>query len=138
MSNGIPLTDDDRWDWLADVAATSSRAAAGNESTYIAVAACSALTPKYREFLKSKVLPGTRIVIAFMWAPEEVLVARVGARKNHYMGTNMVASQAALMQVPKDEELLENGGFSIPMSTVDQDPTFIAGEVVKKVNAFLK
>jgi gluconokinase len=135
MANGIPLTDDDRWDWLADVAQKSSIHAKENTGSKVAVASCSALTVQYRQYLVSHTSEGTKLIVVFLWAPEEVLLERVGQRKGHYMGRNMVSSQAALMQVPKEPELLQNGGSCVSILTDGQSPEAIAKCALEQIRS---
>lgn len=112
MSGGVPLTDDDRWPWLARVAQTAATAAT-QHAPGTAVAACSALNPSYRAYL-SQHLPldaGTRpsLLYVFLYpaADGDLLVRRVDARAaatGHFMGAAMVASQLATMSVPAADE----------------------------------
>lgn len=113
MSHGIPLTDDDRWGWLEIIAKKGSEAALSSTRTHIAVGTCSALTKKYRDFLKAKMDPKVRLIILFLHASEEELCARVLARKGHYMGVNMVKSQVQLMEIPEQDELVTSGGTCV-------------------------
>src|SRR3978361_807759 len=48
MSDGIPLTDEDRWPWLRAIAAREDELLAAGQS---AVVACSALKRAYRDIL---------------------------------------------------------------------------------------
>ena len=68
MAAGIPLTDDDRWPWLARVARRSEGDARGGRRV---VVACSALRRAYREGLRAAAgdldfvhLAGTRELLA--------------------------------------------------------------------------
>ncbi|CAN6656682.1 hypothetical protein TRVA0_029S00716 [Trichomonascus vanleenenianus] len=129
MAKGIPLTDDDRWGWLADVAQTVSKLAVENQAAPAAVGSCSSLTKTYREYLTSKaqeVSEEINYVTVFLWAPEEVLFERVMARKGHYMGASMVKSQVDLMQVPKPEE----EPLAIPVLTTNKTPEEILEETL--------
>lgn len=118
MSHGIPLTDDDRWDWLEDIAKVTSELALQNNKTNVCIGTCSALTKRYREYLREKCPQNVNIVVVFLWASEEELLRRVKLRKNHYMQGNMVASQVALMELPNEDELLGKGGIAVPIETV--------------------
>ncbi|KAA8909700.1 hypothetical protein TRICI_004409 [Trichomonascus ciferrii] len=119
MSNGIPLTDDDRWDWLTDVAKTVSSRAKG-----VSVGSCSALTKKYRAHLREHA-GNTKFIVVFLWAEKDELHRRVSGRKGHYMGANMVQSQYDLMQVPQSDE----ADFCIPLLT-DAPPEELIGRVL--------
>ncbi|CZT48298.1 probable glucokinase [Rhynchosporium secalis] len=103
MSRGIPLTDADRWDWL-----TRLRDEAVNHlcSSQGVVLTCSALKRKYRDVIRVAGFysQGARVHFVYLHAPEEVLAARVGARKGHYMGAEMVHSQFTILEAPGDKE----------------------------------
>lgn len=86
MSEGIPLTDEDRWPWLRDIAAWTQQQAGGGRST---VVTCSALRRVYRDLLREPV-PNTFFV--HLDAPEDVLLERMLHRK-HYMPPSLLRSQ---------------------------------------------
>jgi carbohydrate kinase (thermoresistant glucokinase family) len=94
MHDGVALTDDDRWPWLAAVR-RAARAASP------AVVACSALTRAHRDALR---LIGE---VRFVWLliSEADALARCARRKDHFAGTALVASQLATLQPPDEEEV---------------------------------
>lgn len=105
MGNGIPLTDADRWDWLTALREESLRQVEnGNDGV---VLTCSALKRKYRDVIRVAPYfsPGLQLHFIYLDAPEEVLLARVGARQGHYMGANMVHSQFDILEPPSAEEV---------------------------------
>jgi gluconokinase len=104
MHAGIPLTDADRWDWLIKLRTEAvNRISSGSQGV---VVTCSALKRKYRD--EFRVAPsyfeGVRVHFIYLHAPEEVLVARVGARKDHYMPASMVHSQFESLEAPGGDE----------------------------------
>ena len=111
MSQGQPLTDNDRWDWLINL-----REAAGNRifpsksSTTKAhdgvVVTCSALKRRYRDVLRIAAYNNNDILVHFIFlkADEDVLMARVQGRKGHYMKSTMVRSQVELLEEPDMQE----------------------------------
>lgn len=104
MRNGIPLTDADRWDWLTALREESiHRLNAGSSGV---VLTCSALKRKYRDVIRVAGYYDHRILIHFVFldAAEEVLLARVQKRQNHYMGANMVHSQFDILERPSSDE----------------------------------
>jgi gluconokinase len=104
MSNGIPLTDADRWDWLTVLREESlKRLNSGNDGV---VVTCSALKRKYRDVIRVAPYfsPNLHLHFIYLSAPEEVLLQRVMSRKNHYMGANMVHSQFEALEPPKEDE----------------------------------
>lgn len=105
MSNGIPLTDADRWDWLTALREESLRQLeAGNSGV---VLTCSALKRKYRDVIRVAPYfsPDLHLHFIYLHAPEEVLLKRVTARQGHYMGANMVHSQFNILEPPTEEEV---------------------------------
>lgn len=104
MSAGIPLTDADRWDWL-----TALRQASLNELNNGkdgVVLTCSALKRKYRDVIRVApyFMPRLHLHFIYLDASEELLLQRVLARKNHYMGANMVHSQFDILERPTPDE----------------------------------
>jgi gluconokinase len=104
MSDGIPLTDADRWDWLTALREASIQELdRGSDGV---VLTCSALKRKYRDVIRVAPYfsPNLHLRFIYLDAPEEVLLQRVSARQNHYMGANMVHSQFEVLEVPKEDE----------------------------------
>ncbi|KAM3542289.1 hypothetical protein ARSEF1564_004808 [Beauveria bassiana] len=113
MRTGVPLTDEDRWDWLGQLRDESRRRlTAGARGV---VVTCSALKRKYRDVIRVAAYYDRSILIHFIYldAPAEVLLQRVSARQGHYMGANMVRSQFDILERPADDE---TDVFSIDVS----------------------
>jgi gluconokinase len=104
MSSGIPLTDADRWDWLALLREEARRRI--NEGSNGVVVTCSALKRKYRDVIRVAAYYDPNVLVHFIFldADQETLLARVGARQNHYFGANMVQSQFLDLERPLPEE----------------------------------
>ncbi|MBE3048805.1 hypothetical protein IMZ48_41170, partial [Candidatus Bathyarchaeota archaeon] len=104
MSKGTPLTDADRWDWLTALREESLRKIAGGSAGVVLT--CSALKQKYRDVIRVAGYFDRSLVIHFIYlsAPESLLLARVGARQNHYMGVSMVQSQFDILEPPGPNE----------------------------------
>ncbi|KAI2640513.1 carbohydrate kinase [Hypomontagnella submonticulosa] len=132
MANGIPLTDADRWDWLTALREESLRQlASGAEGV---VLTCSALKRKYRDVIRVAPYYSHDVVLHFIYlhAPESVLLERVGLRKGHYMGANMVHSQFSILEPPTAEEKdVISIDVSGPMENV---LTATLNEVLKKID----
>ncbi|TVT39686.1 gluconokinase [Hymenobacter setariae] len=94
MAAGNPLTDADRHDWLATLAAHLGEwEAAGG-----AVLACSALKETYRQTLQGgEQLPLTWV---FLDGSHELLEKRLEGRHDHYMKASMLDSQLATLEKP--------------------------------------
>lgn len=104
MSNGIPLTDADRWDWLTALREEAvQQLSNGSEG---AVLTCSALKRKYRDVIRVApyFAPNLHLHFIYLHASEEVLLQRVLARQGHYMGANMVHSQFDILEPPTEGE----------------------------------
>lgn len=104
MSKGIPLTDADRWDWLTQLRDESLRRIANGSQGVVVT--CSALKRKYRDVIRVAPYYSHDVLVHFIYlhAREEVLVARVGARKGHYMPASMVHSQFGILEAPGEDE----------------------------------
>jgi len=122
MSNGIPLTDADRWDWLTRLRDEAlKQLQLGNDGV---VVTCSALKRKYRDVIRVAPYfsPGLQLHFIYLHAPEEVLLQRVAARQGHYMGAKMVRSQFEILEPPTSEERdVISVDVSRPMDEVNRD-----------------
>jgi gluconokinase len=95
MRAGVPLTDEDRWPWLAAVAAVMDDDIAAGRS---AVIACSALKRSYRDLLLTG-RPAARLV--FLDVPRDLLAARLTARHGHFFRADLLDSQLAALEKPE-------------------------------------
>ncbi len=99
MRAGIPLTDDDRWPWLATLAHELHAAA---ETKGVAVGACSALKRSYREYLRKQA--GEPILFVFLEGTQELIGSRIAVRVHEYMPSTLLASQFATLEPPGPDE----------------------------------
>lgn len=93
MSNGIPLTDEDRGPWLSamrDALASHDRV----------VVTCSALKKSYRDLLRT----AGSVQFVFLVIDRSLALERIAARKGHFMTAKMVDSQFATLEVPGPDE----------------------------------
>ena len=98
MTAGIPLTDDDRWPWLAAIAAwMDARIAAGGSG----VVACSALKRRYRDVLRQG-RPEVRLVFLDVSRDEDL--ARLRARPGHFFPARLMDSQFGDLEPPVPAE----------------------------------
>lgn len=104
MSNGIPLTDSDRWDWLTSLRDESMRQISEGQTGVVLT--CSALKRKYRDVIRVAAYYDHHLLIHFIYldASEELLLQRVAQRQGHYMGANMVHSQFEVLERPTKSE----------------------------------
>jgi len=98
MRRGEPLTDTDRWPWLARIADAIAVHARADRS---AVIACSALKRIYRDRLR-EADPALRFIL--LTASRDVLESRLSARTAHFMPATLVASQLATLEPPAPDE----------------------------------
>lgn len=135
MSQGIPLTDDDRWDWLKELtlAAVDKSIDASNKSK-IAVVSCSMLKKAYRDHIKECARASLDDLIqfrfVFLHTTIEHLFERVLNRPGHFMKSDMVNSQFSIMEIPDGDELLENGGEALSVDTTNKLPPQIGDEIL--------
>ncbi|KZM18442.1 Gluconokinase [Ascochyta rabiei] len=107
MAAGIPLNDEDRWDWLIllrDQALQDLKQGAKG-----VVITCSALKKKYRDVIRTARLydeePDANVHFVYLRADKETLLARVRGRQGHYMKDSMVESQFAALEEPDELEV---------------------------------
>lgn len=106
MSAGIPLRDEDRWDWLGRLRAMIDESA---ERGRPVVLACSALKSSYREVLRGG---GDATVFVQLTLPEQMLEQRMAAREDHFMPASLLPSQLeAFEPLTADEQAL--GSFAV-------------------------
>lgn len=120
MHGGTPLSDEDRWPWLASIAAwiDATRAAGGH-----GILACSALKRAYRDILVGD-RPDVRLV--YLRGDKALIARRQAARTNHYMPASLVDSQFATLEEPGPDE-------RPIIVTVDAKPPQIVQDILAKV-----
>ncbi|TQJ39680.1 gluconate kinase (SKI family) [Arthrobacter sp. SLBN-112] len=96
MAAGTPLTDEDRWPWLATVG--RELAAAGDGGM---VLACSALRRSYRDAIRQQA-PDT--IFLHLNGSKEVLKARTEGRTGHFMPPALLESQLATLEPLQEDE----------------------------------
>jgi gluconokinase len=98
MHSGIPLTDEDRWPWLAAIAVwiDKTRFSGGYD-----VIACSALKRRYRD-----VLIGDRadVRLVYLKGDEALIARRIATRHEHFMPPTLLHSQFEALEEPGSDE----------------------------------
>jgi carbohydrate kinase (thermoresistant glucokinase family) len=97
MSEGVPLTDEDRWPWLEALAAWTVDQQRSGRST---VVTCSALRRAYRDVLREP-LPQTFFV--HLTGVEEVIRDRMTARE-HFMPASLLRDQIDTLEPLEPDE----------------------------------
>ena len=92
MSNGHPLTDLDRKNWLSSIL-NNTRENLKNQNVIIA---CSALKEKYRKSLIS-----LNFQLVYLKIEHDVALRRILKRKKHFMPPSLLASQIKILEEPK-------------------------------------
>ncbi len=108
MKSEIPLTDDDRRDWLNilhDVLAENY------QTGKITVLACSALKQSYRDVLSK----GIELVFIYLKLSLNEAVKRIESRKNHFFGSKIIDSQFEILEEPVNAIIID---ASMPLSDV--------------------
>ena len=95
MAAGTPLTDADRWPWLAAVGSELAAAKGG------LVLACSALRRSYRDAIRAQA-PDT--VFLHLHGSKEILRARTEGRSGHFMPPALLESQLATLEALEADE----------------------------------
>ena len=109
MAAGTPLTDSDRAPWLA---ALSDQLFVTLKAGRHPVLACSALKEVYREqLLRGK--DGLEII--YLKGSCDLLWARMSVREGHFMKPEMLKSQFATLEEPKDAIILD---ISLPLDAM--------------------
>ncbi|MDO6966552.1 gluconokinase [Rhizobium alvei] len=96
MSNGIPLTDEDRWPWLDRIGQIISNAQREGRSV---VVSCSSLRKAYRDRLRH----AGRVLFVYLEGSEELLTGRMSRREGHFMPVSLLKNQLAVLEPPKGE-----------------------------------
>ena len=115
MSAGDPLTDEDRWPWLQAIADEIDRVCRAGEP---AVIACSALKRAYRDIL---VHGRDDVRIIFLEGTQDLIAARLAARKGHFMPPGLLASQFRTLEPPANSENPVTVSIDAPVETIVDD-----------------
>ncbi|KJK23567.1 gluconate kinase [Burkholderiaceae bacterium 16] len=101
MHNGIPLTDEDRWPWLAAMRAAIDAARAEGRTH---VFTCSALRQTYRDRLTP---PDGGVTFVYMKGDAAVIGGRLAERSEHFFNPALLQSQFETLEEPRDALVLD-------------------------------
>ncbi len=96
MRSGLPLDDGDRMPWLRALRALIEECI---ERTHPAVLACSALKASYRTILHGG---DKEVRFVYLAATPGLVQERLEARTGHFMNPDLLSSQIATLEVPRD------------------------------------
>ena len=98
MAAGRPLSDEDRWPWLARVADLIDERLDAAENGLIT---CSALKRSYRDMLNRR---GSGVLFVYLAGSRETIAERLATRGGHFMPPSLLESQLAELQEPAPDE----------------------------------
>jgi carbohydrate kinase (thermoresistant glucokinase family) len=98
MSQGIPLTDEDRGPWLAAIAAWIDARLAAREH---GIVSCSALKRAYRRVLLDE---RRRVGLVYLKGDFTLIADRMSRRQGHFMPVSLLESQFRTLEEPVAEE----------------------------------
>jgi len=98
MAGGTPLTDEDRWPWLGEIA---QHIATRQQAGVSLVVTCSALRRVYRDVLRSM---GSGVSFVHVEAAHDTILQRMRARVDHFMPASLLTSQEATLEPLEPDE----------------------------------
>ena len=113
MHAGIPLTDDDRWPWLASLAQALHAAA---EQKGVAVGACSALKRSYRNYITAQA--GEPVLFVYLKGSQELIGQRIAHRHHEFMPASLLSSQFATLAAPGPDENQLTEPVTLPIEAI--------------------
>jgi carbohydrate kinase (thermoresistant glucokinase family) len=122
MRSGTPLTDEDRWPWLQEVAVEIDRHRRAHKGF---VVACSALKRAYRKILMED-RPDVRLV--YLQGNHDLIMRRLAHRQGHYFPATLLDSQFATLEEPDASE----NAITV---VVDKDIGGVVDEIVAALKA---
>jgi gluconokinase len=122
MAHGIPLTDDDRWPWLAAIRAAIEQKQRAGET---AVFGCSSLKRTYRDVLRGGAPVDDGVRFIYLKGSFEVLRERLGLRTGHFFDPSLLQSQLDTLEEPGEDE-----AWTV---SIEHTPEAIVEEVVARL-----
>ena len=116
MSQGIPLTDEDRKPWLEAMHAELVKQKAASRN---AILACSALKEEYRETLSA----GLPVRYIYLKGSFELIQSRLKSRHGHFAGEAILANQFEVLEEPNNAIVVD----------VTPPPEQIVNEILGKI-----
>jgi gluconokinase len=98
MTEGLPLTDEDRARWLTTIAKWVEKRLESDENGLIT---CSALKRSYRDLINRR---GSGVIFVFLSGSKPAIAQRLAARQAHFMPASLLDSQFADLEDPQPDE----------------------------------
>jgi carbohydrate kinase (thermoresistant glucokinase family) len=115
MAAGRPLTDEDRWPWLARIADwIDGRLDVGDGG----LITCSALKRSYRDIINRR---GSGVVFVYLAGSKGMIAARITARHGHFMPLSLLDSQLADLEEPGPDEPAIRIDIGPPAAVIAQE-----------------
>jgi gluconokinase len=123
MAQGIALTDDDRWPWLAAIRAAIEEKVRAGESLIVG---CSALKRGYRDVLRGGAQGDGRVRFVYLKGSFDVLHERLATRGRHFFNPALLQSQLDTLEEPLGDE----GAITV---SIELSPPEIVDSVVAEL-----
>ncbi|KAI7867777.1 gluconate kinase 1 [Spinellus fusiger] len=109
MAQGQPLTDQDRLPWLSLIRDTIIQRAEQKHqgptpSSNMMLVTCSSLRKMYRDIVSAIPSHLGKVTFCYLQGTPELLASRIGSRQQHFMKSDMLASQLATLEEPMPAE----------------------------------
>lgn len=101
MARGVPLTDEDRSDWLSALNAELHRLAVDPKPVFLA---CSALRASYRARLCQGL---SNVRVLYLKGSQECISERLARRTGHFMNPALLESQFQTLEEPEEALVVE-------------------------------
>ncbi len=118
MHAGVPLTDEDRWPWLAALNTILRDHVTNNRGC---VLACSALKDVYRKAL-GQGIPEADLDFVLLDGSKELIAERLSRRQHTFMSNTLLDSQFATLETPHDAVKVKN----------DRAPALVVDEILHR------
>jgi gluconokinase len=117
--------DDDRWSWLEKIRDTINEHVEKEDCRSLVVT-CSSLRKVYRDILVQ--VPKATVTFVYLKGSPELLAERMGARKNHFMASNMLQSQLNTLEEP--DPATEN----VIVTDIRPEPKQVAANILAQLS----
>ena len=117
MAQGIALTDEDRWPWLAAIRSAIEAKVQVGQSLIVG---CSSLKRAYRDVLRGGAQGDGMVRFIYLKGSFELLHERLATRGRHFFNPALLQSQLDTLEEPGEDEALTVGIELSPEEIVDE------------------